>query len=149
MMVGRRTAAPGGNPPQNPFTAPNVVGSEASAAAMAAANGEPPAAVPVTGDKIVALQKPIRTHQGEVRAITLRDPIAQDYIEIEQLPFEVRGTGDERRITVNFKIAAKWVARMANLDELLVGQLSAGDWQAVVAATNEKLIAAAIDNMGN
>ncbi|MGE0699266.1 MAG: phage tail assembly protein [Hyphomicrobiaceae bacterium] len=95
------------------------------------------------------LSKPIRTHQGELRELTLRDPVAADYIEIGKVPFDVRGADEDRRATVDFKVAAQWAAALTGLDAILLGQLAAKDWLALVGRVNALLMQAGVDDVGN
>lgn len=102
------------------------------------------------GDPMVLkLTRPIKTHHGDQRELRLREPNAGDYIAIGRVPWEVRGDGEDRRAMVDFKIAGQWASRLTNLDDILIGQLSAPDWLALVARVNALLVSAGIENVGN
>lgn len=108
-----------------------------------------PPTMPSLDPMVVKLRKPIKTHAGETRELKFRDPIGADYIEIGELPFDLRGDETNRRLTVNFKIAAKWIARLTNIDEILVGQLSGDDWLDATGKVNAILMRVGVDDMGN
>lgn len=107
-----------------------------------------PAAAP-SDPRTLRLVKPIRTHSGEKRELKFREPIGGDYIEIGELPFDLRGDETNRRLTVNFKIAAKWIARLTDVDEILIQQLSSDDWLNATSMVNAILMRVGVDDLGN
>jgi hypothetical protein len=98
---------------------------------------------------LIKLTQPIRSHQGTLYELRLREPRAADYIEVGKVPFDVRGDDDNRRATVDFKAASQWAARLTDLDEILVGQLSSRDWLTLVSRINTILLSNIGDDVGN
>jgi hypothetical protein len=99
------------------------------------------AAAPLPSDpRIVKLVKPIKTHQGEQREITLREPIASDYVTCDVMPFKIIGNGDEARIDVQFKPMMKWATLLTGHDEIVLGNLSGPDWLEMTRKINGMLV---------
>lgn len=117
--------------------------------ARAAAAETAEQAAPRSDPRTLVLVKPIKTHSGEKRELKFRDPVGGDYIEIGELPFDLRGDETNRRLTVNFKIAAKWISRLTDLDEILVRQLSSDDWLSATSMVNAILMNVGVDDLGN
>ena len=85
------------------------------------------------------LTTPIKSHQGMLYEINLREPTAADYIAIGRVPFDVRGIEDNRRAVVDFKLIGQWAACLTGHDEIIIGQMSSRDWLALsarIATTN-------------
>jgi len=114
-----------------------------------------PAAAPIEAPEAdfdlytLALSRPLRTHKGEVRTLVIREPTAADYIEIGRVPFDVRGENEDRRAQIDHKCAGEWVARLTDLDEIVIGGMASRDWLAMVGRINAILMNAGIDAMGN
>jgi hypothetical protein len=96
----------------------------------------------ITDPYTLKLSVPLRTHQGMVHELKLREPIAADYFEVGRVPFDVRGDDDNRRITIDFKLMKEWAARLTGHDEIILGQLSAKDWLGIAARINSLLMQA-------
>lgn len=120
---------------------PKVQGAASSAAIQATADPTPPTAMPVD-PLVIVLAAPIKSHKGEIRELRMRKPVAADFIEIGRMPFDVRGEGEDKRAIVDFKLAATWLARLTDHDEIVIGQLSQLDFMLAVARINVLLTGA-------
>jgi len=124
---------------------PKAPATAASPAAMTAAATPPPAG----GPRTLALTKPIRTHAGEQRTLSFRSPVGSDYMDLEKLPFDVRGDTADRRIVIDFKMAGRWIAALAGLDEIIVGQMAQADFLSACAIVNSICMAEGVFDVGN
>lgn len=132
LNVPKITPSPGAAP-----TAPAVpdpMGAQVNSIEEAA----PPAftAAPPVDLFSMTLSRPLKTHQGELRTLKLREPVAADFIEIGSLPFDVRGNDDNRRAKIDFKLAGAWAARLTQLDEIIIGTMRQDDFLGLVSRIN-------------
>ena len=130
--------------PQNP--APSEQTMAAVQHAMAGATVAPAAA---DDPNKIFLSRPMTTHQGQVTVLGLRTPSAGDYIDMGGYPFTAKGIGtDKMELDIDFAKCAKWMARLADVEEMLIRQLPQKDFlqgvEKVVA-----IVAAQGDDMGN
>lgn len=93
-----------------------------------------------TNPNTVRLTKPIKSHGGSINEITLRSPTAGDYMAIKTLPFSVKGGEADRRMDVDFEVAGRWLARLADLDEIVLGQVSGTDFLNLTALLNQLIV---------
>ena len=133
--------------------APATMTSPAAADAVAGNIDAGPAGAPVAEEAFldlyrVELSKPIQSHKGQMRTVVIREPNAGDYIEIGRFPFDIRGEGEDRRANIDFTLAGKWVARLTDLDDILIKQLASRDFLALVGRINTILTQAGAD-VGN
>lgn len=98
--------------------------------------------------KTIPLSTPLQTHTGEVKELTLRDPIGADFIAINKLPFVMASDGTMSSTTPDFAVAAQWMARLSGVDAILIGTLGARDFSAVMRGLGDHLMAEA-DAPGN
>lgn len=98
--------------------------------------------------KTIILKAPITTHDGETKQIVLRDPIGADYIAINKMPFSVIGTGDDRMIVPDYKVAVQWLTRLSGIDEILIGKLNRDDFLAAINGVADHMSREG-DNPGN
>ena len=98
--------------------------------------------------KDIRLSKPLSTHKGDVNEIVLRDPVGSDYIALNKLPLTLSTDGTQRTATPDFAVAAQWIARLSNIDAILLGTLPRNDFMAIVGGLNDHLMSEA-DEPGN
>lgn len=107
-----------------------------SPAATAAVQGTPPS----NNLYELRLSRSMQTHQGPTSFLKFREPIAEDFIAINRLPFSVVGSAEARRVDVDFALGAKWLSRLTGIDEIIIGQMHRSDFFAAIARVNEILI---------
>lgn len=90
--------------------------------------------------KTINLTKGVETHDGLKSTIDIREPTAGDYIEVNKLPFTIRGNGENAQIDIDFKLGAKWAERLTGLDEILISKMNKKDFVAIITAINEILV---------
>jgi hypothetical protein len=128
--------------------------SATSAAAADAITAPPGPPEVVAKQKIdiykVPLSRPLQTHAGAITTLALREPIAEDYIEIGRVPTSVRGRADtDQEILMDHKCMGLWAVKLAKLDAVTIGMLPARDWITLCSHVNAILIQAGIDDVGN
>lgn len=89
--------------------------------------------------KTIKLKQPIVTHEGEKTEIVLRDPVGADFIAINKMPFSVMGTGDDRMIVPDYRIAVQWITRLSGVDEILLSKLNRDDFLAVINGVGDHM----------
>ena len=89
--------------------------------------------------KTIQLKTPIQTHEGPKNHHIIREPPAQDFIEMNVLPYETRGLGSDMSLKIDFRLAAGWASRLSGLDEILIGKMGRSDFLNLVAAVNDVL----------
>lgn len=96
----------------------------------------------------IKLSSPIKTHGNpETRELKLRDPVADDFIVINKVPFDTEQAGvDEKgeprvRIKLDFAVGAKWLSRLTGHDEIIIGQMKQRDFLNALEQMNLLLIA--------
>jgi hypothetical protein len=114
--------------------------------ASAEASGTLP---PPSDPFLLRLTKPLQTHKGQVREIMFRAPVGRDYIDIQALPFDLRGGDESRRIVIDYAKSARWVSALTGLDEIVIGNMPREDFLAAVAKANDLLMGEGLDKMGN
>ena len=90
--------------------------------------------------QIVTLSEPLKTHDGDVTAITVNEPRAKSYFDHGE-PFKTRvvtdGETDRVEIDYNNVVLKKFLSDMTGVDDLILGKLRARDFFALRnAATN-------------
>ena len=88
----------------------------------------------------VTLASAIKTHDGEVSSILLKEPKARSFFDHGE-PFKVRviADGDKDRVEFDYdhKVLAKFLRDMSGIDEGILGNISASDYFSMRnAATN-------------
>lgn len=103
-------------------------------------------------DVIVKLSRPLKTHQGETKQLTFREPTARDYIAMRRVPFslmfhqEIRATRPDSagmrtgEMTTDFDLAFQWAERLSGVELLLLETLKGKDVIAVVEGLREQLM---------
>jgi hypothetical protein len=115
-------------------------GAPASAASPVVSESSVAQALPPIDPHKISLTTPLQTHKGMLYELNLRQPCAADYIEIGKVPFDVRGNEEDRRAVIDFKIAAQWLSRLTEIDEIIIGKLTDRDWLLCVARINVLLM---------
>jgi hypothetical protein len=78
----------------------------------------------------VLLSKPLKTHDGEVSLLTLRDLDAADIVAMKSSPFQViRMQSGEVELIVKYDVMMQYLSRLSNLDPILLGKLGGVDFQ--------------------
>jgi hypothetical protein len=83
----------------------------------------------------IPLSKPLKTHDGEVTSLALKEPEARSFFEHGE-PFKVRVISDELngdRIDFEFynSVFKKFLTDMTGVDDILLGKLRAADYMAL------------------
>jgi len=81
----------------------------------------------------VPLSKPIKAHGEEVEVLELREPTAEDAIEVGT-PFLIIVGDGENKIEIRNKVVAKYISLLAKIPLSSVNQLSLPDLQLAQAA---------------
>lgn len=142
---------PGIGRPVQPYSNEGVVPNGHAAATSTAAAAAAAVSAAARGDdpNVINLSKPMVTHQGNVSRLSIRTPNAGDYIDMGGYPFKARGVGSSNmELEIDFAKTAAWMARLTDVDEVLLRQLPQRDFIQGV----EKVIAivsAQGDDMGN
>jgi hypothetical protein len=83
----------------------------------------------------VPLSKALKTHDGEVKELKLRDIDAGDIVDMKQSPFQViRREGGEVELLVKYDVSMKYLSRLSGVDDLILRGLSAPDFQRACSA---------------
>lgn len=81
--------------------------------------------------KTVPLSKALKTHDGDVTKLELRDITASDIVEMKTSPYQViRRDDGEVELVVKYDVMMKYLSRLSGVDDLLLGALKASDFQA-------------------
>ncbi|MFM0495592.1 phage tail assembly protein [Paraburkholderia caledonica] len=75
---------------------------------------------------IVTLSKPITAHGEEVTQLDLREPTAEDVMEIG-FPYLVVQSDDGQGVELRPKVAGRYISRLAKVPMSSVKQLTVGD----------------------
>jgi hypothetical protein len=87
----------------------------------------------------VRLSRPLTTHQGEQRELTLREPTARDYISMRRVPFsllfhqETRATNPDQvsqrtgELVTDYDLAFQWLERLTGVSILILETLKGSD----------------------
>lgn len=83
----------------------------------------------------ITLSKPLKTHDGEVTSLKLKEPEARSFFDHGE-PFKVRVINDETngdRIDFEFNnsVFKKFLTDMTGVDDILLGKLRAADFMAL------------------
>ncbi|MEH2476192.1 hypothetical protein V1281_002638 [Nitrobacteraceae bacterium AZCC 2161] len=94
----------------------------------------------MTTSLTVVLASSIKTHDGEVSSIVLKEPKARSFFDHGE-PFKMRviSHGDTDRVEFDYdhKVLAKFLRDMTGIDELILGTVAAKDFFSLRnAATN-------------
>lgn len=86
--------------------------------------------------KTIPLSKPLKTHEGEVSKLELRDMQASDIVLARVAPYRVVETkeGGEQHVEYRFDVVMQLASRLSGVDDLVLGALSAKDFHAVTLA---------------
>jgi hypothetical protein len=83
---------------------------------------------------VVTLSKPLKTHDGEVTSLKLKEPEAHSFFDHGE-PFKVRvisdGTGDRVDFEFYNAVFKKFLTDMTGIDDILLGKLRAADFMAL------------------
>jgi hypothetical protein len=84
----------------------------------------------------VPLSKPLKTHDGEVTQLTLRDLTASDIVMARVPPVKLIANSkeDEEHAEFRYDIIMQLASRLTGIDDLILGGLSARDFHAVANA---------------
>lgn len=91
----------------------------------------------MTDDTTVTLSKPLRTHNGDISKLTLKEPTARSFFEHGE-PFKTRVGKDANGDTTldfdyDYKVLPKFLADMVveGVDDLILGALRPADFFAL------------------
>jgi hypothetical protein len=92
-------------------------------------------------DTKVKLSRPLVTHKGELKELTLREPTARDFIEINKLPvrFKIDAEGGGREVMVDYETLFRWASHLTDIGVDILGTLKKRDVQSIVEAIQEIL----------
>jgi hypothetical protein len=78
----------------------------------------------------VPLSTPLKTHDGDVSQLSLRDISAADIVEMKTSPFQVirREAGDVE-LFIKYDVMMKYLSRLSGVDDLVLGKLKGVDFQ--------------------
>jgi hypothetical protein len=98
----------------------------------------------------ITLSKPLKTHDGEVTSLKLKEPEARSFFEHGE-PFKVRVISDEvngDRIDFDFNngVFKKFLTDMTGVDDILLGKLRASDFMALRTRAAHMIIGVAGTN---
>lgn len=103
-------------------------------------------------DVKVKLSRPLITHQGEQREITLREPTARDYITMRRVPFsllfhqETNATRPDQvgqrsgEMTIDFDLAFQWLERLTGIEMLILETLKGRDVGLLITGLRQQLM---------
>lgn len=78
----------------------------------------------------VPLSKPLKTHDGEVRELKLRDIDATDIVTMKTSPFQViRMQSGEVELVVKYDVMMQYLSRLCAVDPILLGKMKGSDFQ--------------------
>jgi hypothetical protein len=90
---------------------------------------------------MVKLRKPIKSHNGELREIKIREPKAGDFMSLGSMPLVVRGGGTEaQEVSVDFKRMGAWAEALTGHDQLILSQMGTPDWFELCGKINSLLL---------
>lgn len=89
----------------------------------------------------LTLKAPLKTHEGEVKELTLRDITAKDIIEIRHSPLSLTSVSTgmgamrstEQRVDIRYDVAFQYLVRLTGVDEVILGTIGGSD---LTKATN-------------
>jgi hypothetical protein len=84
-------------------------------------------------DTVVPLTKPIKAHGDEVSSLTLREPTAEDVMEIGYPYLIVTGDDKSEAIELRPKIVGRYVVKLAKIPLSSVKEMSIPDLQTMQA----------------
>lgn len=82
----------------------------------------------------VPLSKPLKSHQGEITELTLRELTARDIVEARQSPIKIARVGEEVVHEYRYDVVMKLASMMTGHDEGVLGGLKGGDFHKLTAA---------------
>lgn len=78
----------------------------------------------------VPLSKPLKTHDGEISELSLRDIDAYDIVTMKTSPFQViRQASGDVELIVKYDVMMQYLSRLSKIDPILLGKLSGVDFQ--------------------
>lgn len=89
-----------------------------------------------TTELTIRLKRPLSTHSGDIRSVTLRQPTAGDYIDLGKPPYytEADPTGGGGAVLMtDFQRAGFWLAQLSGLDLAIIKSMGGDDY--IEAAT--------------
>ncbi len=88
--------------------------------------------------KTVPLSTAIKTHDGETRELTLRALKASDIVAMREAPFKVlRLASGDVELEVRYDKMMEYLSRLCGIDDLILGDLSAADFQTACSAVGD------------
>jgi hypothetical protein len=81
----------------------------------------------------VPLSKPLKTHDGEVSELKLRDLTASDMVEARNSPIKMARVGDEVTHEYRYDVIMKLASRLSGVDDLILGSLNPRDFHELTA----------------
>jgi hypothetical protein len=86
----------------------------------------------------IPLSKPLKTHDGEVTSLTLRDFSAIDIVNGRVSPVKIVVNEDKTQtIDIRYDVAMAYLSKLTGVDDILLGALSGADFQKAVNAVIE------------
>ena len=89
----------------------------------------------------INLSRPLPTHKGEVKQLTLREPTARDFMDINKLPvrFRIDAVTASREVYVDYDTLFQWTAKLSDVGVDILATLGKRDVQRVVEVMTELL----------
>jgi hypothetical protein len=86
--------------------------------------------------KTIPLSSPLKSHDGEITKLELRDMTASDIVLARVAPYRIveSKNEDERHTEYRFDIVMQLASRLSGIDDLVLGGLKAKDFHAVTLA---------------
>src|SRR5258707_15281647 len=85
----------------------------------------------MTGTETVTLSRPIKSHNGEISEITLKEPTARSFFSHGE-PFKVKVLTDDSGTILEFdffnSVIAKFLTDMTGHDDIILSSLRAADF---------------------
>jgi hypothetical protein len=83
---------------------------------------------------LVPLSKPLKTHDGDVSVITLRDIEGKDIVAVRVPPVKFIEADGESHTEYRYDVVMQLAARLSGIDDILLGKLNGKDFHALSKA---------------
>lgn len=79
----------------------------------------------------ITLSKPLKTHDGEVTELKLRDLDARDIVRMREAPFKITQRKDDGgvELEVRYAVMMNYLSLLTGVDDLVLGTMSGQDFQ--------------------
>jgi hypothetical protein len=99
----------------------------------------------------ITLSRPLKTHDGEVTTLTLKEPTARAFVDFGE-PFTLKPITDESGesngvsfVFDNNKAFMRFLSNMTGVDDLLLSAMSGSDFQRIRVAAARIIVAGVQD----